>query len=99
MNDETTQGTTGGSRRMSLLDAAAQLLSSAGKPMRCKEIVDAVIAQGLWSPGTGKTPDRTLSAAFQRELKKGETSRFVRAAPGQFALRSPQSPQQEGLAE
>jgi len=87
MNDETTQGTTGGSRRMSLLDAAAQLLSTAGKPMRCREIVDAVIAQGLWSPGTGKTPDRTLSAAFQRELRKGDGSRFVKVAAGQFALR------------
>ena len=85
--DETTQGTTGG-KRMSLLDAAAQLLSNAEKPMRCREIVDAVIAQGLWSPGEGKTPDRTLSAAFQRDGKKGDASRFVKVAPGQFTLRT-----------
>jgi len=95
--DETTQGTTGeATNKMSLLDAAAQLLSDAGRPMRCKEIVDAVIARGLWSPGTGKTPDRTLSAAFQRELKKGEASRFAKAGPGQFTIRGPQSENNPG---
>jgi len=76
---------------MTLLDAAARLLADADGPMRCREIVDAAIERGLWAPGKGKTPDRTLSAALQRELKKGEASRFARVGPGQFSLR--QTPQ------
>ena len=73
-------------KKMTLLDAAATLLAE-GKPMRCKEIVDAAVERGLWSPGTGKTPDRTLCAAFQRDAKRGESSRFVKVSPGVYNLR------------
>lgn len=86
MNETAT--TTGGTKAMSLLDATARVLSDADGPMRCKDIVDAVIACGLWAPGSGKTPDRTLCAAFQREIKKnGDASRFVKIRRGEFALR------------
>jgi len=89
--NENTQGTDGGPKAMTLLDATASLLSTAPGPMRCKDIVEAVIARGLWSPGKGKTPDRTLCAALQREMKKGEGSRFVKAGPGQFTLKVAES--------
>ena len=85
------RGATGGEREakpMSLLDAAAHLLSlGTGAPMRCKDIVDLATTRGLWSPGEGKTPSNTLYASILREIKtKGEASRFVKTERGKFAL-------------
>ena len=83
---------TGGQRDakpMSLLDAAAHLLSlGTGDPMRCKDIVDLAIERGLWAPRNGgKTPANTLSAAMRREIKaKGDASRFRLAERGRFEL-------------
>lgn len=73
---------------MSLLDAAAHLLSlGSGDPMRCKDIVDLAAERGLWTPRDGKTPENTLYAAISREIKvKGEASRFMKAERGKFAL-------------
>lgn len=74
---------------MSLLDAAAHLLSlGTSDPMRCKDIVDLAIARGLWAPRNGgKTPANSLHAAIQREIKtKGNASRFMKAERGKFAL-------------
>ena len=84
---------TGGKRDakpMSLLDAAAHLLSlGTGDPMRCKDIVDLAVARGLWTPGGGKTPANTLYASILREIKtKGDASRFIKAERGKFALAS-----------
>jgi hypothetical protein len=74
---------------MSLLDAAAHLLSlGTGDPMRCQTIVDLAIQRGLWAPRNGgKTPANTLSAAMRREIKaKGDASRFRLAERGRFEL-------------
>jgi hypothetical protein len=87
---------TGGQREandakpMSLLDAAAHLLSlGTGDPMRCKDIVDLAVERELWTPGEGKTPANTLYASILREIKtKGDASRFVKAERGKFALAS-----------
>jgi hypothetical protein len=75
-------------KAMSLLDAAAHLLSlGTCDPMRCKDIVDLAVARNLWTPRTGKTPINTLSAAIRREIKlKGDASRFRLAERGKFAL-------------
>jgi hypothetical protein len=75
---------------MSLLDAAAHLLSlGTGDAMRCKDIVDLTVERGLWTSGKGKTPAATLHAAISREIKtKGDASRFVKAERGKFALAS-----------
>jgi len=75
---------------MSLLDAAAHLLSlGTGDPMRCQDIVDLAVNRNLWTPGKGKTPASTLYAAIHREIKaKGDASRFVKAERGKFALAS-----------
>ena len=87
------RGATGGqpdAKPMSLLDAAAHLLSlGTGDPMRCKDIVDLAVARELWTPGNGKTPANTLYASILREIKtKGDASRFVKAERGKFALAS-----------
>jgi len=48
-------------KRPSGLDSAAQLLKAAGEPMRCKDLVDKMLADGLWMTN-GKTPAATISA-------------------------------------
>ena len=73
---------------MSAIDAAAKVLAETGTPMTCKELIGAMAAKGYWTSPGGKTPDATLNAAILREISvKGEQSRFVKPAPGRFALR------------
>jgi hypothetical protein len=72
--------------KLSALDAAAVLLSEADEPMGSKELVEQMLADGLWQTG-GKTPANTLYAAMLREIsKKGEASRFRKVGRGRFAL-------------
>jgi hypothetical protein len=78
-------------KAMSLLDAAAHILSlgtgDVPGAMRCKDIVDLAVARGLWTPRDGKTPASTLHAAISREIKtKGDASRFAKAERGKFTL-------------
>jgi len=74
-------------KRLSALDAAAQVLASAGKPMRARELIDAMAEQGLWKSPAGATPHATLYAAMLRETKaKGDASRFKKTARGEFAF-------------
>ncbi len=50
-------------KRVSALDAAAQVLAKAEKPMRAQELIAAMTEQGLWSSPAGKTPHATLYTA------------------------------------
>src|SRR5688572_6030238 len=45
--------------RASGLNAAAQVLKDAGKPMRCKDMVEKMLSDGLWKT-EGKTPAATI---------------------------------------
>ncbi len=72
-------------KRVSALDAAAQVLAQAGKPMRAQELIAAMAEQGLWSSPAGKTPHATLYAAMMREARdNGAASRFRRVDRGMF---------------
>jgi hypothetical protein len=75
-------------RNLSGLDAAAKVLASAGEPMNCKEMIEAMAAKGLWSSPNGATPDRTLYSALLREIneKKGN-ARFVKVEQGRFVAK------------
>ncbi len=74
-------------KRVSALDAAAQVLAKAGKPMRAKELIAAMAEHGLWKSPAGRTPHATLYAAMFRESRdKGSASRFKRVDRGQFAF-------------
>ncbi|MBP7946073.1 MAG: winged helix-turn-helix domain-containing protein [Verrucomicrobia bacterium] len=91
------RGATGGqpnadAKQMSLLDAAAHILSlGTGDPMRCKDIVDLVVKRQLWTPGKGKTPASTLYSSILREITtKGDACRFVKTERGKFALKDSQ---------
>jgi len=69
------------------LDAAVQVLKTAsGGPLGCKEMVERMLAKGLWQTG-GKTPQATLYAAIIREIAaKGKDTRFHKTGRGQFEL-------------
>lgn len=72
-------------KRVSLLDAAATVLADAKAPMQAKQIVEAVVERGLWTPGAGKTPHATLYAAVIREIAaKGRDARFKKVDRGLF---------------
>jgi hypothetical protein len=74
-------------KRVSALDAAAQVLAKAGKPMRSHELIAAMAEQGLWKSPGGKTPHATLYAAMMREARdKGAASRFSKVDRGLFAF-------------
>jgi len=76
-------------KKPSALDAAARVLAEAGQAMTCKEMIGAMSAKGYWTSPGGKTPDATLMSAILREVNtKGEQSRFVKTAPGRFAIRT-----------
>ena len=64
------------------------MLAEAKEPMTCQEMIKVMADKGYWTSPGGKTPDATLYSALQREITtKGAQARFVKAAPGQFALR------------
>lgn len=78
------------SKRLSALDAAAQVLAEAKEPLNCKLMIKAMTEKGYWQPAhAGKTPANTLHAALGSEIKKkGAESRFEKVGRGQFGLRS-----------
>jgi hypothetical protein len=76
-------------QRLSQIEAAVEILRAVGEPMTCKAMVEVMSAKGLWTSPAGKSPDATLYASILRELaRKGRDARFVKAAPGRFALRA-----------
>ena len=73
-------------KKMSMLDAAVEVLRGASLPMSAKEMIAAMEEKGLWKSQTGKTPSNTLSAAIGREISTKENSRFKKADKGKFVL-------------
>ncbi len=73
-----------GAKRASGLDAAAQVLAEAKEPMGTKEMVERMLAKGLWKT-KGKTPAATIYAAIIRDGAKGN-SRFRKVERGKFTL-------------
>ena len=74
-------------KRISALDAAAQVLQKAGKSMTSKALISAMAEQKLWSSPNGKTPHATLYAAMLREISaKGAKARFKKVDRGLFAI-------------
>lgn len=72
-------------KRLSALDAAAEVLRKNGKPMRCRELVAAMAEQGLWKSPGGATPWATLYSAMLREINvKGGDARFKKTDRGLF---------------
>ena len=77
---------TGDAKKLSAIDAAAQVLADSKEPMNCKELIDAMATKGLWTSPGGKTPHATLYSAILREMAtKAKESRFTKTERGKFA--------------
>jgi len=80
---------TGASRKrdMTFIEAAAEVLRQAGKPLHYKEITELAIARNLLSH-VGKTPEVTMSHRLTSAIKKEDKDvPIVKVKPGVFALR------------
>jgi hypothetical protein len=76
-------------KKVSAIDAAAQVLAGSKEAMNCKDLIDAMAKQSLWTSPGGKTPHATLYSAIIREIAvKGKESRFVKKDRGQFAAKA-----------
>ena len=67
-------------KKLSLLNAALQVLKRSRTPLNTKEILAQVIEEGLWSPNGAKTPEQSLYSAFFREIKEKEPPRVRKSA-------------------
>jgi hypothetical protein len=73
-------------KKVSALDAAAKVLAEEGRPMTCKELIEAMAARGYWTSPGGRAPEATLYSALLREIAtKGNGSRFQKTDRGKFA--------------
>lgn len=73
-------------KKLSAIDAAAQVLAHASAPMSTKEMIEQMAAKSLWTSPGGKTPEATLYSAIIREISaKGKEARFVKSERGRFA--------------
>lgn len=74
-------------KKLSALDAAAQVLAASKEPMNAKQMIEAMAAKGLWTSPGGATPWATLYSAIIREVAtKGKEARFKKADRGKFTL-------------
>jgi hypothetical protein len=72
---------------MTFIEAAAEVLRQAGKPLHYKEITELAIAGNLLSH-VGKTPEVTMSHRLTSAIKKDDKDiPIVKIKPGVFALR------------
>ncbi|MFA6717006.1 MAG: winged helix-turn-helix domain-containing protein [Victivallales bacterium] len=72
-------------KKLTMLDAAAEVLKGVSHPMSAKEIIVAMEDAEIWKSPAGKTPHCTLSAAILRDSHK-ENPRFQKTGKGMFAL-------------
>ena len=70
----------GKEKKLSLLDAAVEVLKQSGKPMNTREMVKAATDSGLWIPTDCKTPEQTLYGSIFREMKIKENPRIVKSS-------------------
>jgi len=72
---------------MTFIEAAAEVLRHAGKPLHYKEITELAIQKNLLSH-VGKTPEVTMSHRLTSAIKKDDKEvPIVKVKPGVFALR------------
>ena len=74
-------------KRVSGLDAAAQVLEEIGQPMNAKEIVEAALAKNYWKSPGGKTPHATVYSAIIREIAaKGQRIAVPQGRAGEVCV-------------
>lgn len=71
---------------MTFYEAAIEVLRRSGRPLHYKKITELAISENLLSH-VGKTPEVTMSARLNQEVKRGEhASAILCKRPGIFAL-------------
>lgn len=74
-------------KKMSLMDAAVEVLKTSEQPLNTREIVKAATDAGLWIPTACKTPEQTLYGSIFREIATKENPRIVKSEKkGKFRL-------------
>ena len=63
-------------RKVSLLDAAIEVLKADGRAMNTREMVKLAIERGLWIKTACKTPEQSLYGAIFREIKEADHARI-----------------------
>ena len=66
-------------KKLSLMDAAVEVLKQSGEPMNTREMVKAATDSGLWIPTDCKTPEQTLYGSIFREMKTKENPRIIKS--------------------
>ena len=67
-------------KKLSLMDAAVEVLKQSSEPMNTREMVKAATDSGLWIPTDCKTPEQTLYGSIFREMKIKENPRIVKSS-------------------
>lgn len=68
------------SKKLSLLEAAIEVLKHGREPMNARELVKAAAESGLWTPTDCKTPEQTLYGSIFREIATKEFPRIRKSA-------------------
>ena len=63
-------------RKVSLLDAAIEVLKAESRAMNTREMVKLAIERGIWIKTACKTPEQSLYGAIFREIKESEHARI-----------------------
>ena len=72
--------------KLSMLDAAVEVLKGTLCPMSAKELISEMEEKNLWKSPGGATPANSLSAAIGRDIKDNEKPRFAKTEKGRFTL-------------
>ena len=74
-------------KKLSLLNAAIEVLKAEGRPLNTRELVKLAKDRGLWTPTGCRTPEQSLYGAFFLEIKNAEKPRIRKSAErGKFEL-------------
>ena len=74
-------------KKMSLMDAAVEVLKTSEQPLNTREIVKTATEKGYWIPTSCKTPEQTLYGSIFREIATKENPRIVKSEQrGKFQL-------------
>ncbi len=74
-------------KKMSLMDAAVEVLKTSEQPLNTREMVKSAIEKGYWIPTSCKTPEQTLYGSIFREIATKENPRIVKSEQrGKFQL-------------
>ena len=74
-------------RKLSLLNAAIEVLRAEGRPLNTHDLVKLAMERGLWTPTGCRTPEQSLYGAIFLEIKNSETPRVRKSSErGKFEL-------------